>query len=199
MFKSILVLESIWDSTTVKSKSVWPFVSEFANVNGINAYHQVFTDKDSFCHWIKLFDKERATKPKLLYIATHGNIARISGLNHEINFNTILSEIRKTKTIQYVHFGTCYIGNPENLKLLLEKSKKVTMVSGYNKEVDWIDSTLFDIMLWGRIISRENNDKGKKSHSVVKDFVSEEVLGLADNLGFQFAYRYGDRIFEGNE
>ncbi len=59
MFKSILVLESPWDNSSVESTSVWPFVSEFAKARGIRAYHQAFLDKSSFIHWVESYNKEK--------------------------------------------------------------------------------------------------------------------------------------------
>lgn len=197
MFKSILVLESSWDSKWVQSTSVSPFVSEFAKVIEIESYHQVFTDKQSFCHWIERFNKQKTvSKPKLLYIAAHAESGRILGLHKKINFETIIKKLKTSKNIHYLHFGSCSIGNEDNLTLLLDKVKHIKWVAGYNKSVDWIDSTIFDIMLLGRIATRDKKTKGLKSQTIVKDLVENEVTGLADNLGFQFVYRYGKTIYK---
>lgn len=199
MFKSILVLESAWDSREIESKSVWPIVKEFANASGIKAYHQTFTDKLSLLHWIDIYNKKNPSQKNLLYIASHGVNGRISGLKRDINIKTVISHLQRKQHIQYVHFGCCLVGNPQNLTKLLNKAKYITMASGYYKSVDWVDSTMLDIMLWGRIISREYNkrsneyNKGQKSHNVVKEFVRNEIPGLADKLGFQLVYRYGKR------
>lgn len=66
MFKSILVLESPWDSDSVYSKSVWPFVSEFARAMALQAFHQSFSDKKSFLHWVQQFNSEKISGEKLL-------------------------------------------------------------------------------------------------------------------------------------
>ena len=191
MFKSILVLESPWDYDSVKSKSVWPFVSEFANAMCLHAHHQIFTDTKSFCHWINVFNEEKLTAPKFLYVAAHGGVGQICGLKNKINGNTIIEKLKKSKNINYVHFGSCLFGNKPNLELILKKVSHIRMAAGYKESVDWLDSTAFDLMLWKRIAFRVNENKNQKLHSIVSDFVMNEVPGLSENLGFRCSCRYG--------
>jgi len=193
VFKSILVLESPWDDSSVESPSVWPFVSEFAKARGIRAYHQAFLDKASFIHWVETFNGEKLSEPKLLYIATHGQTGRISGLQKEINKRTIIATLKKATNIAFVHFGSCFFGSEQNLDELLSSATHIKWAAGYDQLVDWVDSTLFDILLWGRIESRDEETKGQKTHKVATRLL-EQVAGLAQNLGFRFQYRYGDKI-----
>ena len=189
MFKSILVLESPWDSESVESISVWPFVSEFAKVMNIRAYHQVFSGRDSFIHWIDVYNEEPGDA-KLLYIASHGTNGRIQGLQRDINGNTIIETLRKTKQIKYIHFGSCFFGSEENLTLLLKKARHITWAAGYETAVDWLDSTLFDILLW-RHIARQDK-RGVKFHTRAEMVMD---VGLAKYLGFRFQYRRGSAIW----
>lgn len=194
MFKSILALESPWDSTKVDSKSVWPFVSEFARATGLRAFHQSFSDKASFQHWVRRFNKDKdVPQGKLLYVAAHGSEGRVSGLRRSINGSTIAKAIAGAKSIRYAHFGSCFFGTEQNLTTLLQTAKQLHWVAGYDKQVEWIDSTLFDIMLWGRIAFRDRDTKGQKSHTVVKSLISQ-MPQFATELGFRLQYRYGKTI-----
>ncbi|MBI4944985.1 MAG: hypothetical protein HY840_01135 [Bacteroidetes bacterium] len=193
MFKSILVLESSWESDSLEPFSVWPLVNGFANASGIRAYHRNFDNTDSFCHWIKVFNnkKNNYPMPKLLYIAAHGKDNQICATGNNINRETIFATLKKSKNIEYVHFGSCLFGNISNLKSLLDKAKHIKMAAGYKEKVDWVDSTTFDLMLWQRISTRDEKDKNKKLQTVVENFVNNEVKVLAENLGFRCRYRYG--------
>jgi hypothetical protein len=193
MFKSMLVLESPWDNGSVKSKSVWPMVREFARARGITAFHQTFLDRNSFEHWVQAYNAEPITGSKLLYVASHGLNGRIAGLKKEINRTTVLSTVANAKNISFVHFGSCLFGSEKNLQKLLEDAPHIRWAAGYEEEVDWVDSTLFDILLWGRIESRHEEIRGRKTHTLVTDLV-KQVHGLADVLGFRLQYRYGDTI-----
>jgi len=173
---------------------VWPFVSEFAKEMDLRAFHQVFSDKTSFCHWIKIFNKEKSASPKLLYVAAHGTDGRIASLKKGINGTSIVTALKKAKNIKYVHFGSCLYGSERNLASLLGTAKHIRWTAGYEKQVDWLDSTLFDVMLWGRIAPRDpKTTKGQKSHMLAKKFMNE-IPGLVQNLGFRFQYRYGKNV-----
>ena len=126
MFKSILVLESPWDSDSVYSKSVWPFVSEFARAMAPQAFHQSFSNKKSFLHWVQQFNSEKIPGGnKLLYVAAHGTDGRISGLRESINGKTICDALQKAKNIKYVHFGSCLFGSEANIESLLKVAKHI--------------------------------------------------------------------------
>jgi hypothetical protein len=176
VFRSILVLESPWDSSSVRSTSVWPFVSEFAKVKEIDAYYQSFTDLESFKHWVKCFNKEKLRGPKMLYVAAHGTEGRIGGLKRDMNAPTIQATLARAKNIAHVHFGSCLYGTERNLQALLMKAKHLTSAAGYEKSVDWIDSALFDIMLWGRVVERDEDKKHARTHILIRDLLRPLVV-----------------------
>jgi hypothetical protein len=161
----------------------------------LRAFHQSFSDKDSFCHWVHQFSSEKVAAPKLLYVAAHGTDGRISGLRKAINGTTICNALQNAKNIKYVHFGSCLYGREANLQDLLKKAKHISWAAGYETSVDWVDSTLFDVMLWGRIARRNSETKGLKTHTLVYKLLRQEITGLAQNLGFRFHYRYGKNMW----
>lgn len=195
MFKSILVLEAPWNNDSLESSSVWPMIREFAAVRDIKAFHQTFFDKASFEHWIKAYDEMAIAGPKLLYVACHGGNGQLGGLSKNLNRSSIQTAVQAASSISFVHFGTCLFGSEKNLKKLLEAAPHLRWVAGYDKEVDWIDSTLFDILLWGRIESRDEDSYRKKTHTLTSELIGQ-VQGLADQLGFCFQYRYGEAIWQ---
>ena len=192
MFKSIMVLEATWDSTSVESYSVFPLVDVFARVCGVTVYHQTFTDKRSFSHWVRIFDKSKAPKPRLLYLASHGGIRKIEGLRQGIEFNAVRRACRSATGIKYVHFGTCYFGNRTNLSKLLRSCNQLRWVAGYDTSADWIEGIFVDLLLWRHLLIREKN-RGKKFQSIVKELAQEHPW-LVQNTGFQFQYRCGGVI-----
>jgi len=193
MFKSILVLEAPWDSNSLESSSVWPMIREFAAVRDIKAFHQTFFDKASFEHWIKAYDEMAIAGPKLLYIACHGSNGQLAGLSKNLNRTSIHKAVQAARSVSFVHFGSCLFGSEKNLQKLLDAAPQLRWVAGYGKEVDWVDSTLFDILLWGRIESRDEDSYRRKTHTLASELIGQ-VQGLADQLGFHFHYRYGDAI-----
>lgn len=197
MFKSILVLEAPWDNMSLESSSVWPLIREFASVRDIKAFHQTFFDKASFEHWIKAYNEMEIAGPKLLYIACHGRNGQLAGLSNNLNRTSVQNVLQAARNISSVHFGSCLFGSEKNLQQLLDAAPHLRWVAGYDKEVDWVDSTLFDILLWSRVESRDKASYRKKTHTLVSEMI-DQVEGLANQLGFHFQYRYGDAIWQLN-
>jgi hypothetical protein len=193
MFKSILVLESPWDNERVESTSVWPVVSEFSRVCGIKAYHQVFVDAASFRHWVEVFSADKSLKSKLLYIAAHGGQGRINGLRSRINSTTILESLREASGIKYVHFGSCFFGNDDNLRSLMDEAPHLRWVAGYRRSVDWIESTAMDLMFWRRIAVRDDENEGMRTMKMAESLY-RDMNGLVNKLEFNFFCRYGENI-----
>ena len=195
MIRSILVLESPWDVQSVRSTSVWPFISEFSRIYGPEAFHQTFTDTQSFRHWVHCFNREKCHGDKLLYIAAHGSQGRIAGLKRKINGRMLSSILKDCSSISHAHFGSCFFGTDSNLRSLLSTVPHLRYVAGYSKDVDWIESMSLDLLMLARLSRRELNEKHARTASMMKELVST-VSGLSDALGFTFAYRYGaDRVF----
>ena len=189
-------MESSWDQEDpFQHYSLMPIVSEFAKQRKIETYHKVFTDAKSFKHWIETYNN-LCKGGSLLYIAAHGYKASLCGLNCRINKQTITNAIAKARNIQFVHFGSCLFGNEENLKSILKKATNLSWIAGYDKSVDWVDSSLFDIFLWSRITphGRGSSDKNLKTHTIVKNIIELQVAGMVKELGFKFVYRYGKNI-----
>ncbi len=168
-------------------------VREFASARGLKAFHQTFFDKSSFQHWVRAYNNEPIGGSKLLYVAAHGDNGRLAGLKKDMNRSTIISTLAANENIKFVHFGSCLFGSEANLKELLVEAEHIRWAAGYDEQVDWIDSTLFDILFWGRIESRYDDTRGRKTHTLVADLVNQ-VHGLAEQLGFRLQYRYGAAI-----
>jgi hypothetical protein len=197
MFKSILVLESTWDHESLEQISVWPFISEFANVKNLRAYYKTFSNKAALEHWVKLYNQEDSPRGKLLYIAAHGSMGSIAGLHANINGTTIRELLKQCPDIPYVHFGTCNFGSQRNLEKLLSEVDHLRWAIGYDQSINWIDSTLFDLMIWNRIAGRDPDDetiRARRAHTLVKELLDDSGNGLAKKLGFSFQYRYGDKV-----
>lgn len=191
MFKSLLVLEGSWEQKISKSYSVWPFISEFTNQNGnFKAYHKVFSDKNSFESWVSAFNKETAIeKPKLLYIASHGSQGRVN----QINRQTIINLLKSCKNISYVHFGSCDFGSENNLTQIMDEVKHLKWVAGYETEIDWLQSTLYDLLFWNSIMNSKNQVSDRVLIKRVRNLINE-TEGLSNSLKFNLFLRDEDNI-----
>ncbi len=193
MIECIFVLEGPWDERSIAPESLWPFVHQFAEVAGVHSFHRSFSDRKSFRHWLKVFNRhKKAPTNRILYIATHGSPGQLGGLFGGIQTKTIFKAICKAKSLQGVHFGCCEFGRPARLRQVLEEAKDLTWAAGYGCDIEWVDSTLFDIIFWNCLLPDEDVP-GTHFYTRMKQFL-HDVGGLADRLQFSVAYRRGDVI-----
>lgn len=141
----LMVLESLWDSELSSKKSVKPFFDGLSEVCGIKyVYHTVYDDDDMY-----YFIKKSKSLCSNYYIATHGSRTCLNTINNKIIDRETVHDIFKNlggKDIG-IFFGSCNFINEETAKEMLD-STKACWVAGYNKKVDWFDSTVIDLAFW---------------------------------------------------
>lgn len=190
MIDSILVLESEWEKTSLNEVSVKKFFDGFTDLYEISFYYKPFHDVKDIEHWLNVYDRLRK-KNKLLYIAAHGERGRLEVIHKSINISTLQRVIKKHKSIRYLMLGSCLIGHKNNIEKFLKQNKNLVWVAGYDKRINWIDSTVYDILFLSRLLTKEDR---KKFHTAVNKLVNKELTDFVRSLGFNFAYRYGQSI-----
>lgn len=195
MIDHLLVLEAPWDSGSIRSTSVWPFVSEYCRVHGIEAHRQHFTDLASFRHWVRCYNDEKLEGRRLLYVAAHGNPGSLGALTRSLNASSVIDTLAEAPRIHYVHFGSCLFGNHANLERLMQRATHLRWAAGYEVEIPWIESTAYDLMFWSKVDGTHDADEPRRQpHTGVA-----ELLGytgpLAEKLGFRFHYRRGGGLY----
>jgi hypothetical protein len=190
----LLVLEAPWNGDTIRSTSVWPFVSEYCRVHDIEAHRQHFTDLASFRHWVRCYNDEKLDGRRLLYIAAHGNPGSLGALTRSLNASSVIDTLAEAPKIDYVHFGSCLFGNPGNLDRLMQRAAHLRWAAGYDVEIPWIESMAFDLMFWSKVDGTHDEDAPRRQpHRGVTDLLGYTDK-LAGKLGFRFHYRRGAQV-----
>ena len=127
-----------------------------------------------------------------IYFATHGSKGKIHLYNKSdiIEINEISDIIRDTKShsernISGVYFGSCSTINDANAKLFLNSNNSLNWIAGYQKNVDWIDSTVLDTLFFQYLFNNKLNMTYELS--MVKkaaDLLKDRCKGLIKELRF---------------
>ena len=139
----LVVLESLWDDDFDNATSVKPFFDGLSKVYDINIVYLTFYDVEDIGYFIK----KTKSKCSNYYIATHGSKKCLHGLNNNKIDSDSLNDIFKNSKGKGIYFGTCKFINKKNAEQIL-KNTNADWVAGYNREVDWFDSTIIDIAFW---------------------------------------------------
>jgi hypothetical protein len=145
------ILEGTWWSTR-ETPQILPYFQALANSGkGIELSHRTFRNIDDLVYWIR---KIRKNEGAFLYIASHGEGLKLvpTSKNEKINNTDVIEALKQAKpgAISFLHFGCCEMIDANNRRSCLDAyltASNAKWVSGYDRTVDWLPSTLLDLAL----------------------------------------------------
>lgn len=152
--KHIFCIEGSW-SNDLKDKSSIHAALEFLNVNaGINNIRKDCTTKDQFELLLKTSLQKRYQDYPIIYLAYHGSPGKLHlGPRTILDFNEIAEILDGKAKEKIVHFGSCSTLldlTTWDLKRFL-KNTGALAVSGYTKDIGFIESTVLDILYFKKL------------------------------------------------
>lgn len=123
-----------------------------------------------------------------IYVAGHGAENAIYGSNGDsisktIIKNTISEAAGNAGRLDSLYFGSCLFGNVDVLSELLEAGTRIKWIAGYEKSIDFIDSSSFDWLFWNRYVRTEGTALERIYKTV--DRLQKDAPGLIQRLGFR--------------
>lgn len=157
--RAILVLECPWelDQHDSNRTSVLPFVEGVAKYAGdTEVYHANFYDQGSFEAALKCLARSRADNT-LVYIAAHGHIREIAG----IELNLIISKIgdySRDCNITGLMLGSCFVGqNTATIEASITGTS-LRWCAGYGSECEWLAGTMIDCSVMASMLELDCQD-----------------------------------------
>lgn len=144
----IYCLEGNWNTNPRSKQNIRSILDILYYSAGIRYVYRKCNTKDEFFEYLRQFTFKRYKNYRILYIAFHG---RPNGIQIGRDFVT-LSEIADVLEGELadcaVHFGSCSTMRTKraNIDDFMNRTK-TDLVSGYWKQVDFIESTAWDLIL----------------------------------------------------
>ena len=187
----ILVLESDWARNLRENPSVYPFMNGMCEVNEWPLYYRHFDSLNDIEFWVEQFQGMRPKQGsrKIVYLAAHGKKAGIETIETLIPGEKLIPILKKAPSVVGLHFGSCYLCETDLPQKIVKKTH-VKWVSGYTKEVDWIESTLVDLLFLHWMYAGVPRKQRARRLGVEK--TPEEIykrFEVAEALGFTVFYR----------
>lgn len=117
----------------------------------------------------------------VVYLAFHGTPGHIkvgNGVIELVGLGEALGDVCRGR---YVHFGSCSTVRVSKARIAAFKEQTGALaVSGYTRDVDWLESAAFEVLLMGAMTFYKN----PKS---VKNYMDKLALGLGTKLGWTWA------------
>ena len=136
-----------------------------------------------------------------LYVAAHGDFGKIeapdgSGLSRTFLRNTFVEANSKRRKLKGVLFGSCKFGDAHNLIEILRPAKirgeeignRLLWAGGYEQEIDYTRSSLFDIYFYDIFFRTNGGDEIARLCKTLER-LDKTMPGLAENLSLRIVSR----------
>ena len=190
--KGVFCLETpMWTDGIKDRSSVEPilrFLEKLRDYKIPYLYHDVATIQE-FDFYLEKWCQKKLDSHPILYLAFHGEPDRLHvGGNKPISLNDLAERLVSCCTGRVIHFGTCATlwvhGNSLNGFL---RRTGAFAVSGYKKDVKWLESTAFDLLVLGGL--QEASFQQASSMQKFERTLKKQAPGLMKRLGFRINVR----------
>lgn len=188
----IAVLETKWfEHKNTSVRGTFDLLSDLRYGHHHGYRYEMFGGSEEFK---KSFDR-LAEKNGIhyIYIAAHGDEEALQGsMGERIKIGDLKRRISSAELddargkLAGLYFGSCSFGQPETLKKLLAQGNKLRWIAGYEKNVDFVESTAFDLLFFDTLLHYRHDKKCTELDAIknTADVIKLKVGGLADSLGF---------------
>lgn len=177
----IYCLEGNWNKHPKSSQSIKPILDLLYISSKVKYIYRKCPTKDDFIKGLQIFTQKRYSNYTVLYIAYHGHRNRIYFGNEYITLKEISNILKNKLNGKIVHFGSCSTLNIPNKSITnFITSTGCYVISGYKKNVEYIDSSAFDLIYF-KILQCHKNFKAIKSN------IDKRYPTIKNNLGFSLS------------
>ena len=186
----LAVVEGKWSAqTNVSVKGLFDILSDI-NFDTPHAYlFEMFCDASSLDNIVGRMGKDSSVR--YLYIGAHGTDDGIEGSGGKVSRTKLRNSLSKlaSGSLEGLFLGTCSFGQDWNAEYLLSPpsipNPPIKWVAGYTEYIDWIDSSVLDLLFWNTILDRRF---ARETPVERIRLAAEEILklapGLVEELGF---------------
>jgi hypothetical protein len=186
----VYILEGTWWSRR-ETPLVLPYFEALATSHReITLSHRTIRSADDIAYYVRRLG---AGEQAFLYFASHGSALNLlpAGGSSPIRRPQLLEALGEHKegSIGFLHFGCCEMVSRSNrrgsLSDLMDASG-AKWVSGYTKDVDWLRSTILDLLLVAEYYVHFHGRKGKRGPKLVAPAqrFMDDFDQFARSLGF---------------
>ena len=175
--KHIFCLEGEWDDSLKSRSSILSTLEFLENLSEIKYIFRKVALEHDLSFYLKKAVRSEYKKYSIIYLAFHGKSHSILMADNKTTVSIV--ELADKFKGKIVHFGSCRTlrTTPENLEYFLKRTG-AEMVSGFTTNVDFIDSSIFEIAYFTYL---------QRYRQVwrIDEELRENYPGLYERLGFR--------------
>lgn len=147
----VFCLETSWDRRLDDKASVLPILDLLHRTGHARYIHRDVGTVEELFHYLSKWRQAQYSDYRVLYFAFHGERGCISVGKNEVSLNDLGEALAGAAAGRTVVFGSC---NTLKAKREVDAFRKVTkakVVCGYTREVDWLQSAAFELLMLGKL------------------------------------------------
>lgn len=160
--KYIYCLEGNWNKNPKSHQSVKPMLELLRTFSGVKYIYHKCNTKEEFFYRLQQFTKGTYKNYTVLYLAFHGRTNCIIVENQFITLKDIAMALEGKLADKIVHFGSCSTlrTSEKNIRHFITTTN-CQFISGYCKNVDYIDACAFELLYFDLL---QKNKSVRKMH-----------------------------------
>lgn len=145
--RNIYCLEGNWNKNPRSHQSVKPMLELLRTFSSVKYIYHKCDTKEEFYKCLQQFTKGTYKNYTVLYLAFHGRTNRIIVENQYIALKEIATALESKLANKIVHFGSCSTlrTSEKNIQDFISTTN-CQFISGYRKDVDYIDACAFELL-----------------------------------------------------
>lgn len=194
---NIAVIESRWwNNSNTSVRGLFDLISDM-NFDSPHAYHYEMANSEAAMKET-LYRVATRRNCKYLCLATHGSDDGLEMHNDDTLSRTeirnILIRVKKTPNTKLhgLHLASCSFGTKSLAEFIFQKDVGIEWIAGYNKDIDWLDSTAMDMLFFNELISNDESVTPQKRILQTAENLHKKAGSLIDKLGFEVFVRKGN-------
>lgn len=175
----IFCVEGSWSESLTDRASVRELLQLLEDVAGIDFIHHHVGGAAELFDVLRRWSRKRYARYALGYFAFHGRPGRILVGREEVSLEELGDVLRDRARDRILYFGSCSVLRaPETMLDAFCSATGSPCVVGYTRDVDWVASAAFDLILLQAIALLRDPNAARRS-------LEEKFGGLAGALGLK--------------
>ncbi|HEX6247448.1 MAG TPA: DUF6642 family protein [Nocardioidaceae bacterium] len=187
--KGVFCLEGAWERRLDDRCSVLPTLELLERLGLARFIHRDVGTKEELFHYLNKWKQRGYSGYEALYFAFHGTKGGIAIGRGTITLDELAEHLEGSAKGRIVYFGACNVMRDRSAVEAFAHMTKAKAVCGFTKEVDWVESSAFDLLLLDSLLD------GKRIDARINT-LRRRYPDLTRRLGFE-TYPQFDRVASG--
>lgn len=166
----------MWERRTENRLNVLPTLELISKTQDAKFSHMTCNTREELKYNLNLLCKRNYG---VLYFAFHGSPGKIHLHRDKVSLTELAAMMNHRFAGWIIHFGTCStLRKPREVGYFIQQTN-VDLVTGFTKDVDWIESSAFELLLFKAFHTY-------RSPKIVCRHLMTKYSGLAELTGFTY-------------